>query len=89
MAEEKEVVTVTKKGQATIPKKLRDKYGIGKKALVVPTSEGVLFKAIPEPSEEKGSLKKLFKGKSARRLVQEARKEERMRGKRLLERYAR
>jgi hypothetical protein len=34
------VVTVIKKGQATIPKKLREKHRIGKKALAIDTEEG-------------------------------------------------
>ena len=33
----KAIVTVTKKGQATIPKKMRVRHKIGKKALVVDT----------------------------------------------------
>src|SRR5579863_2190253 len=33
------VVTVTKKGQATIPKKMRERHGIGRKALVEDTEE--------------------------------------------------
>lgn len=88
MASEGNVVTVTKKGQATIPKKLRERYGIKKKALVVGTNEGILLRPVPDPSEERGSLKELFKGKSARKLIEEARKEEAMREKRLLHRYS-
>ena len=84
MASEGNVVTVTKKGQATIPKKLREKYGIKKKALVVGTTDGILLRPVPDPSEERGSLKKLFRGRSARKLVEEARKEEAVREKRLL-----
>ena len=60
MTPEGRVVNVTKKGQATIPKKLREKYGIRKKALVVGINEGILLKPVPDPSEERGSLKKLF-----------------------------
>ncbi len=89
MASEGDVVTVTKKGQATIPKKLREKYGIKKKALVVGTDEGILVKPVPDPSDERGSLKKLFKGKSSRKLIEEARKEEKIHEKSLLERYPR
>ncbi len=88
MASEGNVVTVTKKGQATIPKKLRERYGIKKKALVVGINEGILLRPVPDPSEERGSLKELFKGKSARKLIEEARKEEAMREKRLLHRYS-
>jgi len=88
MTSEGNVVTVTKKGQATIPKKLRDKYGIRRKALVVGTNEGILLRPVPDPSEEKGSLRKLFQGKSARKLVEEARNEELVHEKRLLQRYS-
>lgn len=70
------IVTVTKKGQATIPKKLRKKHNIGKKVLAVDTQEGVLFKPILDPTTEKGSLRTLFKGKTARDLIREARADE-------------
>lgn len=76
MVPEGEVVTITKKGQATIPKKLREKYGLKKKVLVVGTDEGILLRPVPDPSQERGVLKKLFKGKSARKLIEEARKDE-------------
>ncbi|AIC15165.1 AbrB/MazE/SpoVT family DNA-binding domain-containing protein [Nitrososphaera viennensis] len=80
------VVTVTKKGQATIPKELRDKHKIGKKALAVDTEEGVLLKPVPDPLMEKGSLKELFKGKTSKELIEEARSEEAKREKKLLRR---
>lgn len=70
------IVTVTKKGQATIPKKLRKKHGIGRKVMAVDTKEGVLLKPVPDPAVERGSLKELFAGKTSRDLVQEARVEE-------------
>ncbi|MEM3143335.1 MAG: AbrB/MazE/SpoVT family DNA-binding domain-containing protein [Candidatus Nitrosotenuis sp.] len=70
------IVTVTKKGQATIPKKLREKHKIGKKVLAVDTQDGVLFKPILDPTTEKGSLRTLFKGKTARHLIREARADE-------------
>ncbi|MGI0101454.1 MAG: AbrB/MazE/SpoVT family DNA-binding domain-containing protein [Nitrosotalea sp.] len=77
------IVTVTKKGQATIPKELRKKHKITKKALAVDTKEGVLFKALAGPLAEKGSLKELFRGKTSRQLVKEARSEEIKKEKRL------
>ena len=43
------IVTVTKKGQATIPKIMRDKHKIGRKAFVIDTEQGVL-KAVNEVS---------------------------------------
>lgn len=78
------IVTVTKKGQATIPKELRDKHKIGKKALAVDTEEGVLLRPVPDPLMEKGSLKELFRGKTSRELIEEARSEEVKREKKLL-----
>jgi len=71
-----EVVSVTKKGQATIPKRLRDKYGIKDKVIVEESECGVFLKPLPPPSDERGSLKEFFKGKTARQLLDEARKEE-------------
>ena len=70
------IVTVTKKGQATIPSKLRKKHKIGRKVLVVDTDSGVLLKAIADPIVEKGSLKGLFAGKGSRDLIEEARSTE-------------
>lgn len=78
------IVTVTKKGQATIPKKLRVKHRIGRKAIAVDTKEGVLLKPVPDPAAEIGSLKELFKGKTSRELIEEARLEEARKEKRLL-----
>ena len=71
-----EVVSVTKKGQATIPKRLRKKYGIKDKVIVEEDERGIVLKPLPSPSDEFGSLKEVFKGKTARQLLNEARKEE-------------
>ena len=71
-----EVVSVTKKGQATIPKRLRKKYGIKNKVIFEENECGIVLKPLPSPSDERGSLKEFFKGKTARQLLQEARKEE-------------
>ena len=71
-----EVVSVTKKGQATIPKKLRDKYGIKDKVVFEENECGIVLRPVPLPSQERGSLKELFKGQTARQLLEEARKEE-------------
>lgn len=70
------IVTVTKKGQATIPKKMREKHRIGRRALVEDTSEGVLVKPIPTPSMERGSLRTLFNGRSSKEIMGEVRKQE-------------
>lgn len=80
------VVSVTRKGQATIPKELRDKFGVSGKVQVVETEEGILLKALPRPEDDFGSLRKLFKGKTAREVVDEARARDRVKEKRLLER---
>ena len=77
----KAVVSVTKKGQATIPKSMRERHGIGRKALVEDTEEGVLLKPLPSPSMEKGSLKSVMKGKSSKEIMEEVRKAESTREK--------
>lgn len=71
-----EVVSVTKKGQATIPKRLRKKYGIKDKVLIEEDERGIVLKPLPSPSDDFGSLKSVFKGKSAKELIEEARREE-------------
>ena len=79
------VVSVTRKGQATIPKDLREKFGVGNRVLVVETDEGILFKPLPRPEDDFGSLKGLFKGKTASEILEEARTQDRMREKKMLE----
>jgi antitoxin PrlF len=71
-----EVSSVTKKGQATIPKRLRQKYGIKDKVIFEENECGIVLKPLPTISEEYGSLKGFFKGKTARQLLDESRKEE-------------
>ncbi len=68
-----QIVSITSKGKVTIPKELREKYGLKDKALVMEAPEGILFKPLPMPSSEKGSLRALLKDKTVRELVQEAR----------------
>ena len=78
------VISVTKKGQAALPKKLREKYGIKNKALLVEeVGKGLLLKPLPSPYDEFGSLKYLFPGKTAREVIEEGRKEDYEREKRL------
>jgi AbrB family looped-hinge helix DNA binding protein len=79
------VVSVTRKGQATIPKELRDKFRASGKVQVVETEEGILLKAIPRPEDDFGSLTKLFKGKTAREVVDQARAKDGAREKTLRE----
>jgi len=69
-------VSVTKKGQATIPKRLRTKYGIKDKVIFEEVEKGIIIKPVPAPGDEFGSLKGAFKGKTARDLLEDARKEE-------------
>ncbi len=78
------VVSVTKKGQATIPKDLREKFKIGNKVLVMETDEGILFKPLPQPEDEFGSLRDLFEGRKVREILDEARARDLMREKELL-----
>jgi AbrB family looped-hinge helix DNA binding protein len=79
------VVSVTKKGQATIPKKLREKYNIKTKVLLVEeVGKGILLKSLPSPAEEFGSLKDLYPRKTAHEVLDDCRKEDYEREKRLL-----
>ncbi|MFQ6074933.1 MAG: AbrB/MazE/SpoVT family DNA-binding domain-containing protein [Candidatus Bathyarchaeia archaeon] len=79
------IVSVTKKGQATIPKDLREKFSIRDRVLVVETEEGVLFKPLPHPEDDFGSLRELFEGRTAMEILDEARRWDRMREKKMLE----
>ena len=79
-------MSVTKKGQATIPKDLRDKIGVKDKAIVIEVEEGILFKPLPTPEKEFGSLRGLYGGKTSREVLEEARAEDLAREKKLLER---
>lgn len=53
-SDEPEVITVTSKGQITIPSSLRDQFGLdqGTKLMVVPTEYGLVLKKIDLPSIE-------------------------------------
>lgn len=82
------VVSVTKKGQATIPKEMRKRHGIGRKALVEDTEEGVLLKPLPSPLTERGSLRALFKGQSSKEIMEEIRKRESEKEERILKGHA-
>ena len=82
---ESEVVKITKKGQATIPKYLRKKLGFKDRAIVVESGEGVLLKPFPDISEEKGSLREIFKGVTAKEVIEEAREAD-IRKEKVLER---
>jgi looped-hinge helix DNA binding domain, AbrB family len=47
-----EVIKVSKKGQITIPKELRDKYVVQNKILIVEDEKGLLIKRLPSPNNE-------------------------------------
>ena len=79
------VVSITKKGQATIPKDLREKFKIRERVLVVEMEEGILLKPLPRPEDEFGSLKEVFKGKTAREILEESRAKDIAREKKLSE----
>jgi AbrB family looped-hinge helix DNA binding protein len=51
-SDEPEVITVTSKGQITIPSRLRDQFGLeqGTKLMVVPTEYGLVLKKVDLPS---------------------------------------
>ncbi|MCW4047983.1 MAG: AbrB/MazE/SpoVT family DNA-binding domain-containing protein [Candidatus Bathyarchaeota archaeon] len=70
------VVSVTRKGQVTIPKVMREKYGIKDKVIIEEGEKGIILKPFPSPGDDFGSLKEVFDGKTAKELLQEARKEE-------------
>ncbi len=71
-----QIVSITSKGQATIPKELREKFGMKDKAIVVETEEGILFKPLPSPSSERGSLSALLSERTVKELMEEAREHE-------------
>ncbi len=71
-----QVVTVTKKGQATIPKRLRKKYGIKDKVVIEEGEKGIVLKPLPSPDKDFGSLRSFFKEKTSKELLKDARKEE-------------
>jgi bifunctional DNA-binding transcriptional regulator/antitoxin component of YhaV-PrlF toxin-antitoxin module len=80
------VVTVTRKGQATIPKAMRERHKIEEKALAVDVDEGVLLKPLPKPAQDRGSLRHLLRGRTARELLAENRSKDLKRERELLER---
>jgi bifunctional DNA-binding transcriptional regulator/antitoxin component of YhaV-PrlF toxin-antitoxin module len=83
MLKREKIVSVTKKGQATLPKDMRVKHGINKKAVALETPEGILIRPLPTVEEEMGSLKKVFRGKSSKELLAESRKMDEFREEKL------
>ncbi len=71
-----QIVSITKKGQATLPSRLRKRYHLKDKAMVIDVDDGILIKSLVKPSEEKGSLKEIFENKTARNLIAKSRAKE-------------
>ena len=67
------VIRVTKKGQVTISKKLREKYQIKRKIVIEESEQGIIIKPLISPKDDFGSLKWAFKGKNAREVLADAR----------------
>ncbi len=84
MKSKQKIVGITSKGQATIPAEMRRRYKLKKRALIVDTDKGLLILPSPEPEDEMGSLKGLF-DKTARKLLRESRKKDKIREKALEE----
>jgi len=74
-----------KKRASNHTQKLREKCGITNKVLIVDDKEkGILLKPLPSPYDEIGSLKGAFPGKNAKDLIEEGRRADYERDKRLL-----
>ena len=69
-------VTITRKGQTTIPKELREKYGMsqGAKLQVIDTGDGVKFRKAQSTIDLIGSSKRSFD--EMRRRLDEIRRED-------------
>lgn len=80
---------MTKKGQATIPKEMRDKHGVRDEVLAIDVDEGILLKPVPRPSNEKGSLKRVLGKRKAREVLAEVRSEDLRRDREILGRSLR
>lgn len=72
-----ETVTVTSKGQVTIPSRLRKKLKIAKGADLIVIREGGALKMIPVPklSTLAGVDREVFKGRKPSKEIEEARRE--------------
>lgn len=73
-----EEVVVTRKGQTTVPAKLRKKYGIyeGTRLQVEDTGKGILFKKATSTLELIGSGSKYASVEEMKKLLDEMREEE-------------
>ena len=72
-----ETVTVTSKGQITIPSRLRRELKIteGEKLLVMREGDAIKMIPVPKLSRMAGIDKKLFKGRKPSREIEEMREE--------------
>jgi AbrB family looped-hinge helix DNA binding protein len=73
-----EEVVVTRKGQTSIPVKLRKKYGIfqGTRLKVVDTGKGILYEKVPGTSDLIGSGSKRATVEEMKKLLDEMRAED-------------
>ena len=69
---------VTRHGQTTIPKELRDRFGIreGSVVLAEGTEEGILFRPVPDLEDLAGSLAKYASEEKLKRELDKMRAEE-------------
>ncbi len=78
------VVSVTSKGQATIPKELREAYDIEHKVIFEGGEDAILIKPAPEPLKDVGMFRHLARGRTASQLLHEDDDSEKRRGHRLM-----
>ena len=71
------VVKVTRRGQTTIPVKLREKYGIkeGDRLLIEDTGEGLMIKVIPRLEELAGVDAEVARPEEVKKEVEKLREE--------------
>jgi len=71
------VVKVTRRGQTTIPKEFREKFGIkeGDELMVESTGEGLLFRVIPRLEESAGVYSKFGKVEEIKKEIERLREE--------------
>jgi len=73
---QRRIISLTREGWTRIPAEFRKKFGFGRRALIFETEDGVLFKPLPSIEDERGSIRHLFDGRSAREILEEARAED-------------
>jgi AbrB family looped-hinge helix DNA binding protein len=70
-------VKVTRRGQTTIPKEFREKFGIkeGDELVVESTKEGLLFRVVPKLEEMAGAYSKFGKVEEIKKEIEKQREE--------------